>query len=799
MDAELCCVCHDAPRDTLLLACGHVCTCNACATALISPSFDRQTSPSCPLCRAPLLGGLAAIMKAPDLPHQVPAVMSLQERLDAVSTMAADKSGLATHRTIVCTYLLAGLAASSREHAAMVARAPAAEAAAAEAAEGPPPLLRAALTLRRVLELREAAPCAALLALREPRDDGDDGAAFDGGYDTMWLMLHVFFWTSVIHLEGPEVLTRLLELVRAARGHQMVALAVWLAIRDALRCPNVREHVLATLLPPPPGEAGANIDGDYAAARVLFATAAEAAADPDWGLSLVALEVLCDAAVVLQVAAADGAANRVAQALRDSGAADCTAATLRSAVAQSVDVTDDKASTAAFRCELALRAASMLCTTTRALSAADSDAAARDFAAADLLFLSAAAAMRAEQLRPLTDGFKSLCEIATVLLSRVPALRGGRTALTVCQVLLGQNWYETVPAEDENEAAAEEGERLDNAASGEAEGAAQLNDSDDDEAEPPLAVQTETLRTLGVRCAMAALLAPLYEPRVSGESDDEAAEEDAAELTESFVVTIYACVEIIQNCSSILQMHARLRGGSAAHAEWGAYASAAAGAAAHILDALATALRTGPPQLRSAFEGFTDGIAHFAAFDYALKTAASNAFVSGNAPVFDNVVAADSASNDMLRISVQMRDDLRVASRRFAWPLRRPAWRFASGWTWGVYVHLYGEPEADDDDPLGDSHNAPLWRRLTRRVTYRRFARTAGLRLVTVLFLLVLACKAAARRLGLQAVVERMPRRCRQWLLPVLFAAVPTLWRQLRRALTALAARAFASTAECRA
>jgi hypothetical protein len=151
-------------------------------------------------------------------------------------------------------------------------------AAAAEAAEGPPPLLRAALTLRRVLELREAAPCAALMALREPRDD-DDG---NSRSDVTWLVTHVSFWTSVMHLEGPAALKLLLELVRVARGHQMAALAAWLAIRDVLLCPRERELVLATLLPPPPGEAGASIDGDFAAARVLFATAAEAAADADF-------------------------------------------------------------------------------------------------------------------------------------------------------------------------------------------------------------------------------------------------------------------------------------------------------------------------------------------------------------------------------------------------------------------------------------------------------------------------------------------------------------------------------------
>ena len=88
MDDATCCVCHDAPRDTLLLACGHVCTCNACAVALVTPSLDRPASPSCPLCRAPLLGGIAAAMLTQCLPYQVPAVMSLQERLEAVSILA---------------------------------------------------------------------------------------------------------------------------------------------------------------------------------------------------------------------------------------------------------------------------------------------------------------------------------------------------------------------------------------------------------------------------------------------------------------------------------------------------------------------------------------------------------------------------------------------------------------------------------------------------------------------------------------------------------------------------------------
>ena len=89
MDDATCCVCHDAPRDTVLLACGHVCTCHDCACSLIVPRAERHASPSCPLCRTPLLGGMTAMLQV-TLPDAAPAVMALQDRLEAVRLCAAD-------------------------------------------------------------------------------------------------------------------------------------------------------------------------------------------------------------------------------------------------------------------------------------------------------------------------------------------------------------------------------------------------------------------------------------------------------------------------------------------------------------------------------------------------------------------------------------------------------------------------------------------------------------------------------------------------------------------------------------
>ena len=790
MDDELCCVCHDAPRNTVLLACGHVCTCSQCALALVVPQLERRPPPSCPLCRAPLLGGMTAIL-ATTQSDATPAVMALQDRLEAVSLYAADKSGDLNSRAVFTTYLLAAFAVSSRAHAAMAAHAPAVEAAAAAAADGPLSLLRAALTLRRALELRDAVPCAALLALREPPDDCE--VASDDGEDTLLLMhvLHVSFWASVVHLETTAQLELLLKLLRLARGHPFATLFAWIAIRDAL--PSLRNDLLSFLLP-------ASSDSDDAAARKLFAALAAAAAAPvEWPVGELAVEVLCETASLVQAAAADGATDRVARALR-AGAAECIAATLRSALEWSNGVSAEKVDAAAMRCQVALRAASILCVTMRELSAADADATARDFAAADVLSVSVAVAVRAEQLRPETDAFVSLAEIASVLLSRVPALRRGRTALTVCHAVLGQTWYQPAgPDDDADEAAAADGASPNNEPSGEAEAptdAAQLGDDGGaSPVEPSLASETEFLRTVGARCALAAMLAVWYEGGV-----DVSAEDDAAALSECYEATICACVQIINTCSIVFLKQARLRRGSAMHADWAAHVTVAAAAAARILDALASALRVGSPQLRAVFEGSADGIACLGAFDVALNGAVINAG-RGSAPVFDNSSAADSASTDLRRVAVFMRDDARVASRRFAWPLRRPAWLFASGGAWSMCELLFqgGAPYADEGGELGDPE--PLWRRFTRRATYRHLAYVVALNCFAVFFFLLFACAAAVPSLGLHVAWRRVPRKCRPWLGAALGAAVPMLWRRLnlRRGLAALAARAFAGTGECRA
>lgn len=47
--AQACIVCHDAPRQVLLLPCGHLCACTACAT-------HPRVSESCPVCRGPVEG-----------------------------------------------------------------------------------------------------------------------------------------------------------------------------------------------------------------------------------------------------------------------------------------------------------------------------------------------------------------------------------------------------------------------------------------------------------------------------------------------------------------------------------------------------------------------------------------------------------------------------------------------------------------------------------------------------------------------------------------------------------------------
>ena len=49
LEEELCVVCMDAPKQHIILPCGHQCVCEACAQQL-----TQTTSPSCPVCRAPI-------------------------------------------------------------------------------------------------------------------------------------------------------------------------------------------------------------------------------------------------------------------------------------------------------------------------------------------------------------------------------------------------------------------------------------------------------------------------------------------------------------------------------------------------------------------------------------------------------------------------------------------------------------------------------------------------------------------------------------------------------------------------
>ena len=48
-EEALCVVCMDAPKQHIIIPCGHQCVCEACAQHL-----TQATSPSCPVCRAPI-------------------------------------------------------------------------------------------------------------------------------------------------------------------------------------------------------------------------------------------------------------------------------------------------------------------------------------------------------------------------------------------------------------------------------------------------------------------------------------------------------------------------------------------------------------------------------------------------------------------------------------------------------------------------------------------------------------------------------------------------------------------------
>jgi hypothetical protein len=48
-EEALCVVCMDAPKQHVIVPCGHQCVCEACAQQL-----TQTTSPSCPVCRAPI-------------------------------------------------------------------------------------------------------------------------------------------------------------------------------------------------------------------------------------------------------------------------------------------------------------------------------------------------------------------------------------------------------------------------------------------------------------------------------------------------------------------------------------------------------------------------------------------------------------------------------------------------------------------------------------------------------------------------------------------------------------------------
>jgi hypothetical protein len=49
-EETLCVVCFDAPKDHIIIPCGHVCVCQACANLL-----TQREEPSCPICRTAIL------------------------------------------------------------------------------------------------------------------------------------------------------------------------------------------------------------------------------------------------------------------------------------------------------------------------------------------------------------------------------------------------------------------------------------------------------------------------------------------------------------------------------------------------------------------------------------------------------------------------------------------------------------------------------------------------------------------------------------------------------------------------
>jgi hypothetical protein len=48
-EETMCVVCFDAPKDHIIIPCGHQCVCGTCAEAL-----KREAHPACPLCREPI-------------------------------------------------------------------------------------------------------------------------------------------------------------------------------------------------------------------------------------------------------------------------------------------------------------------------------------------------------------------------------------------------------------------------------------------------------------------------------------------------------------------------------------------------------------------------------------------------------------------------------------------------------------------------------------------------------------------------------------------------------------------------
>ena len=71
-----CIVCMDAPVDTVLLPCGHLCMCNECSSSLLQSAKVKASALRCPVCRA-----TASTVKRIFLPVQKPRAVASKQKI----------------------------------------------------------------------------------------------------------------------------------------------------------------------------------------------------------------------------------------------------------------------------------------------------------------------------------------------------------------------------------------------------------------------------------------------------------------------------------------------------------------------------------------------------------------------------------------------------------------------------------------------------------------------------------------------------------------------------------------------